>query len=112
MRAHPAGPRHGDVISQPGVPKTPSSGELNTLAANVWPQSARRNSHGEMQIGDIAVTQIAKEYATPIFVMDESDLKSRAREFLDSFSKLKDQSLAKPTTVYYAAKAFLSTYVA
>ncbi|MGA0985440.1 MAG: diaminopimelate decarboxylase [Candidatus Nanopelagicales bacterium] len=112
MRAHPAGPRHGDVISQPGVPKTPSSGELNALAANIWPQSARRNSRGEIQIGDVPVTQIAKEYATPIFVMDETDLKSRAKEFLDSFSKLKDQSLAKPTTVYYAAKAFLSTYVA
>lgn len=112
MRAHPAGPRHGEVITQSGVPKTPNSVELNSLAVDVWPKSAIRNLQGEIEIGGIAVSTIAKEYPTPVFVMDESDLKSRAREFLENFSKLDNRPLAKPTTVYYAAKAFLSTYVA
>lgn len=112
MRAHPAGPRHGEVMAQTGVPKAPSLQELNSLAENIWPRSAERNTKGAIEIGGVPLTQVAREYLTPIFVMDESDLKSRAKEFLDNFSKLNEQQLAKPTTVYYAAKAFLSTYVA
>lgn len=112
MRAHPAGPRHGEVIAQTGVPQTPSLQELNALDVNIWPRSAARNSQGEIEIGGMPVSKVASEYGTPIFVMDEADLKSRALEFLDNFSKLENQPLAKPTQVYYAAKAFLSTFVA
>lgn len=112
MRAHPAGPRHGEVITQSGVPSAPSPGELNQLAKKVWPQSARRNDKGEIEIGGVSVSQISKEYATPIFILDELDLKARALDFLENFSKFEGKPLAQPTTVYYAAKAFLSTFVA
>jgi diaminopimelate decarboxylase len=112
MRAHPAGPRHGEVISQSGLPPVPTIESLNTLDAKVWPISSKRNSSGAIEIGGISVSDIAKEFATPIFIMDESDLKHRAKDFLVNFSLHNDHPLTKPTEIYYAAKAFLSTYVA
>lgn len=112
MRVHPAGPLHAEVMEQADLPQMPNAAELNELAPNVWPLTAKRNSNGEIEIGSIAVSKIAKEFATPIFIMDEADLKGRAKEFLENFSKLKNEPLEKPTQVFYAAKAFLSTYVA
>lgn len=112
MRVHPAGPLHAEVMVQVGLPPIPTVAELNALAPNVWPLTTQRNSSGEIEIGKIPVGEIVKEFLTPIFVMDAADLKSRAKEFLENFSKFKNEPLEKPTQVYYASKAFLSTYVA
>jgi diaminopimelate decarboxylase len=112
MRVHPAGPLHAEVLAQSGVPQMPSVETLNELAKNVWPITSRRDDAGAVEIGGISVKKIAEEFSTPIFIMDETDLKQRAVDFLENFSIHHDQALQKPTDVYYAAKAFLSTFVA
>jgi diaminopimelate decarboxylase len=112
MRVHPAGPLHAEVMAQSGVPQMPSIESLNQLAKNVWPLTSQRDAAGAVEIGGISVKKIAEEFATPVFIMDEADLKQRAVDFLENFSTHHDEALEKPTEVYYAAKAFLSTYVA
>lgn len=59
-----------------------------------------------MSVGDVDLRDIAAEFGTPVFVLDEQDLRSRAREYAEAYRK------AGASRVYYAAKAFLSVAVA
>ena len=103
MRAHPAGPRHGEVIVAPGSPPRPESGaELHNLDPAVWPASARRES-GCITVGGVSVASLADAYGTPLFVLDEQDFRDRARAYTEAYENC---------DVYYASKAFLSTRVA
>lgn len=70
----------------------------------IWPKSASRNSAGEITIGGLSVSAIAAEYQTPVFIFDEEDIRSRARNYLAAFN-----SDDITTKVYYATKAFQAT---
>ena len=104
MRAHPAGPRHGEVLSSPSAPAAPS-GDPAALDLAVWPQGAHRNSDGALVIGGVDVRDAARDFATPLFLLDEADFRGRAAAFRSAY----DSSRAD---IYYAAKAFLSTAIA
>jgi diaminopimelate decarboxylase len=98
--AHPAGPRHADVLPAEHPPAPPAN--LNALEAGIWPASAVRRD-GVLTIGGADVRDLASEYGTPVFVTDEEDIRSRAREYLDAFGE--------EGGVFYAAKAFCSRAV-
>ena len=105
MIAHPAGPRHAEEIHHGGAPPRPqSSGEVLGLAANVWPQNTVRGDDGVVSIAGVSVTDLAAEFGTPVFVIDEDDFRSRCREIASAFGG--------GDNVHYAAKAFLCTEVA
>jgi diaminopimelate decarboxylase len=98
--AHPAGPRHGDVLPADHPPAAPQ--DLNALPAGIWPRGARR-SGGVLMLGGIDVRDLAAEFGTPLYVCDEEDVRSRCREYLEAF--------APEGRVFYAAKAFCSRAV-
>ncbi|CAL9344332.1 Diaminopimelate decarboxylase [Actinosynnema sp. ALI-1.44] len=106
MRAHPAGPRHADVLVPSNTagnrPATPE--ELDRLHPHVWPRNAHRGDDGAVRFGGVDVRALAQEYGTPLFVMDEQDFRSRCRDHAEAFGD--------PTQVHYASKAFLSVAVA
>ena len=104
MRAHPAGPRHGEVLTAPSAPAAPS-GDPGALDAAVWPVGAHRNADGALVIGGVDVRDAARDFTTPVFLLDEADFRARAADFRAAY----DQTVAD---VYYAAKAFLATTVA
>ena len=105
MNAHPAGPRHAEEIHHGGAPPRPQSAqEVLTLAPNVWPRSTVRGEDGVVSIGGVPVTDIAAEFGTPVFIIDEDDFRSRCREIAAAFGGGEH--------VRYAAKAFLCTEVA
>lgn len=106
MRAHPAGPRHGEVISMPSVPVAPS-GDPGALDPAIWPRTARRGSDGALIVGDCDVRDLAADFGSPLFILDEVDFRERAASFRTAYA-----AGAAPATVYYAAKAFLATTVA
>jgi diaminopimelate decarboxylase len=99
-RVHPAGPRHADVLPE-DHPAGPAD-DLNALDAHVWPRGATRED-GVLTIGGVDVRDLAKEYGTPLYVYDEEDVRSRAREYAAAFHD---------GDVHYAGKAFLCTAVA
>ena len=70
MNAHPAGPRHAEEIHHGGVPAQPA--DVLALAPNVWPRNARRGDDGVVRIAGVAVTDLAAQYGTPLFVVDEA----------------------------------------
>ncbi|GAA3947697.1 diaminopimelate decarboxylase [Actinomadura viridis] len=80
----------------------PPAADLNALDPMIWPRGAKRED-GVVSIGGIDVRDLAKEYGTPLFVYDEEDVRSRAREYVAAFHD---------GSVHYAGKAFLCTAVA
>ena len=105
MIAHPAGPRHAEEIHHGGAPPRPqSTADVLRLAPNVWPRNAVRGDDGVVSIAGVRVTDIAAEFGTPTFVIDEDDFRSRCREIAEAFGG--------GDNVHYAAKAFLCTEVA
>jgi diaminopimelate decarboxylase len=93
--AHPAGPRHGDVLPADHPPVPPA--DLNALPAGIWPRRARRVG-GVLTIGGADVRELAAEFGTPLYICDEEDVRSRCREYMDAFGP--------DGRVFYAAKAF------
>jgi len=63
----------------------------------------------ELSISGISASALAQEFATPAFIMDEADFRTRAISWDDA---LKSAFGENAGTVYYAAKAFLCTEVA
>ncbi|BBZ76962.1 diaminopimelate decarboxylase [Mycolicibacterium anyangense] len=105
MNAHPAGPRHAEEIHHGGTPPRPvSAADAMALAPKVWPRNLVRTPEGEVTIAGIAVTDLAAEYGTPLFVIDEDDFRSRCREIATAFGGGRN--------VHYAAKAFLCSEIA
>jgi diaminopimelate decarboxylase len=74
------------------------------LAPNVWPRNAVRGADGEVSIAGVRVTQLAADYGTPLFVVDEDDFRSRCRDISAAFGGGEH--------VRYAAKAFLCSEIA
>ena len=105
MNAHPAGPRHAEEIHHPGAPAKPAGpDEILLLAPNVWPRNLVRGADGVVSIAGVTVTDLAAQFGTPLFVIDEDDFRSRCRDIAAAFGG--------GEYVHYAAKAFLCSEVA
>ncbi|WP_430497548.1 diaminopimelate decarboxylase [Micromonospora trifolii] len=97
MRAHEAGALHADISNQgPAWLRAPA--DVNALVPALWPRSVTRGADGAVAVAGLSVRDIAAEFGTPVYVLDEADLRSRCRDFRAAF----------PTEdVFYAGKAFL-----
>jgi diaminopimelate decarboxylase len=98
--AHPAGPRHGDVLPADHPPTPPN--DLNALHPAIWPRGARRVA-GVLTLRGTDVRDLAAEFGTPLQVCDEEDVRSRCRDYTEAFGPA--------ARVFYAAKAFCSRAV-
>jgi len=85
--------------------------DANALADGVWPASARRDEQGRIVLGGMTAPDIVQEHGTPVLVLDEDEVRSRARAFHEAFAAA-TASHGGAARVYYAGKAFLSTTVA
>ncbi|GGR67281.1 diaminopimelate decarboxylase [Streptomyces aureoverticillatus] len=99
--AHPAGPRHADVLSEGHYSAPPA--DLNALDPKVWSQTVTRTADGQVTVGGIEVTRLAEEFGTPAYFLDEADFRARCQAWRDAFGPDAD--------VFYAGKAFLSRAV-
>ena len=105
MNVHPAGPRHAEETRHPsGPPRPQSAEELLRLAPNVWPRNTTRDDNGVAGIAGVKLTDLAHEYGTPLFVIDEEDFRGRCAEMAAAFGG--------GANVHYAAKAFLCSEIA
>lgn len=60
------------------------------------------NSSGHLEIGGIAAADLAKEFGTPLWVIDEDGFRQQCRSFRDAFSAMGD------SLVIYASKSLCS----
>jgi diaminopimelate decarboxylase len=112
MAAHEAGalhaPGYGAVAVVPGWLRPPD--DINALLPALWAQTVRRAEHGALEVGGVDVRDLAAEFGTPAFVLDEADFRARAAAFRDAFATAFGPHGG--SEVCYAGKAFLCTAVA
>ena len=78
---------------------------MQTVNQNLKPLTAKRNDKNNLEIGGCDLTQLAKDYKTPLYVMCEETLRQIANEYKSAFKYEK----FKPT---YASKALLNVKIA
>jgi diaminopimelate decarboxylase len=85
--------------------------DANALPGTVWSQNAVRGPDGEMQIAGVTTSALVAEFGTPVYVVDEADVFSRATGIREAFDR-EFAKIGSSAKVYYAGKAFLSIEVA
>ncbi len=74
---------------------------------NVLPDTARIAADGQLVIGGCRAVELAQEYGTPVYVLDEATLRNRCRSFVEEFNRL-----YPGTRVLYASKAYINPALA
>ncbi|MFJ2979597.1 diaminopimelate decarboxylase [Curtobacterium sp. NPDC087082] len=85
--------------------------DASALTARIWPASATRTDDGELVVGGIAASDLVAQFGTPLYVVDERDVQSRAVRVRNAFTEAFER-IGTRAHVYYAGKAFLTTQVA
>ena len=73
----------------------------------IWPRSAERAHDGALVIGGCDARDLAAEFGTPLWVVDEDDIRTRAAEYKAAYDHGDH-----PFDVFYASKAFLTVSIA
>ncbi|MEE8466131.1 MAG: diaminopimelate decarboxylase, partial [Dehalococcoidia bacterium] len=71
------------------------------------PDTAEVDAQGQLVLGGCRATDLADEYGTPLYVLDEATLRARCRSFIGEFRKL-----YPATNVSYACKAYINPALA
>ncbi len=96
MRSHEAGALHGQSGDRgPAWLRMPE--DPNELVPHLWASSVSKVD-GVLTVAGESVIDLAAEFGTPTYVVDEDDFRRRARGFKEAFPD---------ADVYYAGKAFL-----
>jgi diaminopimelate decarboxylase len=69
----------------------------------IWPLTTHVDELGRLCVGEIALTEVADEFGTPTYVIDEADFRHRIRRYRNALPGAR---------LDYAAKALLTTAVA
>ncbi len=77
----------------------PVEARSGTVGLGPWPATAARDPAGVLYVGGVATTELARAHGTPLWVVDEVDLRARCRAYRDAFAGAE---------VAYASKAWCS----
>ena len=72
------------------------------MTVSPWPLTADRDDAGVLSIGGVDVVSLARDHGTPLWVVDETDLRSRCRAYRDAFPDV---------AVCYASKAWCNVAI-
>ena len=85
--------------------------DLNAISKKVWPATAMRNADGEFVVGGVTVDELANQFGTPLYVIDEHDFRIRAASIKKALQDAAER-IGTTAKVYYASKALLCTEIA
>jgi diaminopimelate decarboxylase len=106
MASHEAGVLHA-VAGSRGPAWLREPDDVNALVPRLWPRTVERAANGTLHVAGVGVDQIAGQFGTPAYVVDESDFKARAREFKAAFDSA-FASVGSGADTFYAGKAFMN----
>ncbi|WP_432045565.1 diaminopimelate decarboxylase [Streptomyces asiaticus] len=84
----------GTAHPAPRTPHTPPRDD----ALSVWPASTVPLADGDLAVGGVSLTELADRFGTPVYLLDEAEVRARCRAYREAFPE---------AAVLYAAKAFL-----
>jgi diaminopimelate decarboxylase len=103
MRAHEAGALHGQAGDRgPAWLRVPE--DPDALVPHLWASGVSKVD-GVLTVAGESAPDLAEEFGTPLYVVDEDDFRSRCRAFRTAMVGGAD---APGGDVFYAGKAFLS----
>lgn len=79
------------------------SGMPSRLDPAVWPRNTHYDTEGRITVGGVALADIADEYGTAVYVLDEHEVRDRCRAYRARFPEAE---------IIYAGKALMITGVA
>lgn len=82
-----------------------------SIPGEPWSTGVARAADGVVSVAGVDVRTLAADHGTPAYVLDEADLRARARGYRRAFEAAFAQ-IGAGVDVYYAGKAFLSGAVA
>ncbi|TJZ97080.1 diaminopimelate decarboxylase family protein, partial [Actinacidiphila oryziradicis] len=91
------------TISLSPVTTTAAPLSADADALSVWPASARPAATGDVTVSGVSLAEAADRFGTPLYVLDEQEVRDRCRTYRAAFPE---------ADVLYAAKAFLCRAVA
>ena len=74
---------------------------------SVFPDTAEINAQGHLLIGGCSALDLAEEYGTPVYVLDEATIRAKCRAFVNEF-----RQRAPGAKVAYACKAYINPALA
>ena len=100
MRSHEAGALHGQAGERgPAWLRVPE--DADALVPHLWSAGVSKVD-GVLTVAGESAPELAAEFGTPLYVVDEDDFRARARAFRDAFA-----GAGGGADVFYAGKAFL-----
>ncbi|MCW2686018.1 MAG: diaminopimelate decarboxylase [Mycobacterium sp.] len=69
----------------------------------IWPATTHVDAEGLLCVGDVPLTEMAYEFGTPAYIIDEADFRQRARRYREVLAR---------ANVAYAGKSLLTTGIA
>jgi len=82
----------------------------NALHSGVWPARTTRDSNGVLSFAGVSTTELVETYGTPLYVMDEAEVKARALEFRSAVTEA-CSARGVHGEVFYASKSFTSGHM-
>jgi diaminopimelate decarboxylase len=73
--------------------------DVDALVPDLWPTGVSK-VNGVLTVAGLTAPELAAEFGTPTYVVDEADFRARARAFREAFDAI-------GADVFYAGKAFL-----
>ena len=71
-----------------------------------YPANSRLDEHGDLIVGGCSVTELCREFGTPVYIVDEQGARERARDYRAAF-----ESRHPDSEVIFASKAFPCTAI-
>lgn len=99
---HVAGEIHAEAV-HPGPQWLQRPQDVNALDPRLWSDAVERAGNGTLRVGGLSVDEIVARVGSPVYVLDETDFRRRAADFIAAFPGWR---------VYYAGKALLTRRIA
>ncbi|MGW1119830.1 diaminopimelate decarboxylase [Streptomyces tanashiensis] len=80
------------------APQVPPPASHEAGGPSIWPRSARPEHSGDVTVAGVSLAETAGRFGTPVYVLDEEEVRERCRTYRTAFPE---------ADVVYAAKAFL-----
>lgn len=80
----------------------PSLGSPSRLDSAIWPRDTHYDGDGGITVGGVTLADIADQYGTPTYVLDEQEVRSRCRAYRKTFPEAE---------IIYAGKALTTRAV-
>lgn len=96
----------GETVLNDGAPQKNKDFHATDVPHRLFPRGTRRTA-GELLLGDVPVSKLVADYNSPLYVIDEDELRKTLHELADTFKTL-GKKHGIQTVGFYAAKAGLT----